>query len=260
MLGEIASRVIRKYADATVIDIGANVGDSAAALCTHQEIPVLCIEGHPLFASYLRHNLSRLPRCIEIAECLVGAPARMVSIENLRTGHGTATLIPSLAGDGKIGELPVRPLGDILRDHPRFQRPRLIKIDTDGSDFEILHASIELIQQLRPVLFFEYDPTFHRDGVRTGMQALSELRAAGYGHFLVYDNFGHFMDHISAHAMTRFEDLNRYIMSHLLFGRQICYLDVCAFCAEDADLATQLHQHHRDLIDANMRQAGWQST
>jgi hypothetical protein len=122
-----------------------------------------------------------------------------------------------------------------------------------------LQASIELIRELQPVLFFEYDPTFRRDGIRTGMQAISELQAAGYEHFLVYDNFGHFMDRISADVVARFADLNRYIVSHLFFGRQICYLDVCAFGAKDADLAMQLHQHHRDAIDAHARHAGWLS-
>jgi FkbM family methyltransferase len=260
MLGEIARRVALKYPDATIIDIGANVGDSAAALCAQQDIPVLCIEGHPLFVAFLRRNLPHLPDCVEVAECLVGAAARTIPLENMRTALGTATLMPDVAaGAGGAGELLVRPLTDVLRDHPRFQHPRLIKIDTDGSDFEILHASIDLIRELQPVLFFEYDPTFHRDGIRMGMQAITELQAAGYEHFLVYDNFGHFMDRIGADAIPRFADLSRYIMSHLCFGRQICYLDVCGFAGKDADLAVQLYQHHRDSIDAHVRHAGWQS-
>jgi FkbM family methyltransferase len=260
ILAEIARRVVQKYPDAVAIDIGANVGDSAAILCSHQDIPVLCIEGHPLFASFLRQNLPHLPSCIEAVECLVGASVGTVSPENLQTAGGTAKLTPDLAINKEaVGALQVRPLTDILRSHPRFQRPQLIKIDTDGSDFEIILSSIELIRAVQPVLFFEYDPTFRKDGMRSGMKVISELQAAGYEQFLVYDNFGHFMDRIGRDATARFADLNRYIMSHYLFGQKICYVDLCAFSAKDTDLAEQIYNHRRDAIDAQIGRAGWQT-
>jgi hypothetical protein len=72
-LGEIARVVAEKYPGACAIDIGANVGDSAAAICRHQDMPVLCIEGHPTIFSYLRRNRDRLPRGVEIVHTLVGA-------------------------------------------------------------------------------------------------------------------------------------------------------------------------------------------
>ena len=71
-LGEIASLVVRKYRDATAIDIGANVGDTAAVLCRDHDVPVLCVEGHPAFLRYLKKNIARLPSGTELAECLVG--------------------------------------------------------------------------------------------------------------------------------------------------------------------------------------------
>ncbi len=53
VLGDIAHAVAAKYPDTTAIDIGANVGDTAALLCRDQDFPVLCIEGSPHFLKYL---------------------------------------------------------------------------------------------------------------------------------------------------------------------------------------------------------------
>jgi len=92
-LGEIVRLAAAKYPDLTAVDIGANVGDTAAVMCRHRDIPVLCIEGHPAFVSLLRRNVARLPSGIEIAECLVG-PGGPVSLDQLRKHNGTATLRP----------------------------------------------------------------------------------------------------------------------------------------------------------------------
>src|SRR5437763_793435 len=53
-LGEIARIAAGKYPDMTAIDIGANIGDTVAAICRHIDVPVLCVEGHPVFLAFLR--------------------------------------------------------------------------------------------------------------------------------------------------------------------------------------------------------------
>ncbi|HAZ47443.1 MAG TPA: hypothetical protein DDW76_13245 [Cyanobacteria bacterium UBA11369] len=48
-LGYIAHAIFEKYPKSSAIDIGANVGDSAALIRQYSDIPVLCIEGNPNF-------------------------------------------------------------------------------------------------------------------------------------------------------------------------------------------------------------------
>jgi FkbM family methyltransferase len=257
-LGEVARFVAAKYPDATAIDIGANVGDTAATICRHQAIPVLCIEGHPDYLPYLRRNLDRLPAGIEVAEAFVGAVAGSVAAGQVRTLGGSAAFD---AAKSKPGGLPVRPLADILREHPAFLRPRLLKTDTDGSDFEILLSATGLLRDALPVLFFEYDPTFREDGAASGKRTIAELVAIGYRSFCVYDNFGNFLEIVRHDPVGRFADLNRYLLSHLFFGRRVLYLDVCAFSSADEDLAAQVHAFHSEIIDNCSLQAGqhiWQ--
>ena len=48
-LGEIAHIVRGKYPDLRAVDIGANVGDTAALIFAYDDIPTLCIEGTEAF-------------------------------------------------------------------------------------------------------------------------------------------------------------------------------------------------------------------
>ncbi|MEY3402197.1 MAG: hypothetical protein RLZZ86_1812, partial [Cyanobacteriota bacterium] len=71
ILGIIAKYVFVKYPDTTAIDIGANVGDTAALIQEFQPIPTLCIEGNPEYFSFLERNAQIIGN-IEIAYCFIG--------------------------------------------------------------------------------------------------------------------------------------------------------------------------------------------
>lgn len=260
-LGEIARLVQTKYPAATVVDIGANIGDSAAILCRHGDLPILCIEGSPIFLSYLRRNLPRLPHSIEIAACLLGPASGTVPRRTLLESGGTARIDPASglgAAEDPSQALLVRTLGDVLQEHRRFITPRLIKIDTDGGDFAIILSSMDVIDACHPVLFFEYSLAERKDSLKESIAAISRLVDAGYRQFFVYDNFGNFLQIVSDNAANVFRDMNRYLMSHLIAGRQIYYFDVCAFAAADEDLALALYRYQSQMIDEGIRGAGWQ--
>jgi FkbM family methyltransferase len=256
-LGEIARIAARKYPDLVAVDVGANIGDTAASLCRHMDIPVLCIEGHPAFVALLRHNLKQLPQCIEVAECLAGAPAGEIVVGHLKNHNGTATIMSEapMAKGGRT--IRIRPLPDILGDHPRFGRPRLVKIDTDGWDFNILLSSAGFIADVHPILYFEYMPYSQDDALAQSIEVIIKLQELGYDRFLVYDNFGNFVETIEADATERFRGMNRYLMSQRLFGRiAIHYYDIAAFVSNDADIAIELRNYHLALIDTRVRDAG----
>ena len=256
VLGELSPLLLAKYPDATAIDIGANVGDTAAVLCRKRAIPVLCVEGHPRFLPYLQGNIQRLPPGIEIAACLVGRETGSVSLASFSAGGGTAMIDREAAGAPDAGEIPVVTLRQLLAAHPRFRNARLLKTDTDGSDFEILASAADVLRETRPVLFFEYDPILRADGVKAAAEAIAALVNAGYCRFLLYDNFGHFAGSIGEGWSDRFGELDRYLLSHLYFGRRLYYYDVCAFSEADADLCVDLESTHRLLIEAALREDG----
>jgi len=257
VLGELAQLLSAKYPGAAAIDIGANVGDTAALLCSRQPIAVLCIEGHPRFLPYLRRNVRQLPGEIAIAECLIGAGPGRVPLAGFTDHHGTASIDHAVAAAGQNADgVPVRPLAELLAEHSRFRHARLVKTDTDGSDFEILGASAHLFAETRPVLFFEYDPTLRARGIEEARATVAALLRAGYCRFLVYDNFGHFLRRIDGDCAEQFAELDRYLFSNLFYGRQIYYYDVCAFSLEGADVCEALESAQRLVVEAAMHRDG----
>jgi FkbM family methyltransferase len=157
-----------------VVDVGANVGDSAAAIRAASDVPILCIEGDHAFFALLERN-ARTIGGVELERALVEGPAR----GRLERGAGTAHVV------GGDEPLPSKPLAQILEEHPVFARPALIKLDTDGMDVSILLANLALLEDLRPVLFFEYDPHLGADPA-----IFARLQEAGYATADWYEHTG----------------------------------------------------------------------
>jgi len=184
-----------------VVDVGANVGDTAAAIRARCGIPILCVEGDERFFALLERNATRLGD-VELERSFVDAPAR----GRVERAHGTARVV---AGDGT---LPAKPLKQVLEDHPRFAAPAVLKLDTDGLDVPILLANLDLLARLRPVLFFEYDPHL---GARP--EVFTRLREAGYHTAEWFEHTGklagtvplpeHFHDEYVGHGGARYADV-----------------------------------------------------
>jgi hypothetical protein len=63
------------------------------------------------------------------------------------------------------------------------------------------------------------------------------LIAAGYSHFLYYDNFGNLLLRATANERSILIDLDGYLASNWNKGVAVYYFDICTFHDEDAALA-----------------------
>jgi glycogen synthase len=234
-LGAIAQVVFQKYPQASAIDIGANVGDSAALIRTVAEVNVLCIEGNPEFLPYLEHNASIIGGT-EIEACFVGTQGETVNLAEIISEGGTATIVKAVSNP-EVG-VQTKTLEAITQNYPTFQNAKLLKIDTDGFDFSIIQASKTTLARLRPLVFFEYDVAFTQDGANQGIRTIETLIEIGYEHFIVYDNFGNYLISLSSQDHDRFIDLTAHLVSNRRKSETpaIYYFDICAFTREDADL------------------------
>jgi FkbM family methyltransferase len=185
-----------------VVDVGANVGDTAAAIRAASDVPILCVEGDPTFYALLERNARRLGD-VELEHAFVEGPAS----GRLERGAGTAHVA---AGDEPLCS---KSLAQVLDEHPRFARPALLKLDTDGMDVPILLANVDLLARLRPVIFFEYDPA-----LGATPDVFARLHDVGYTTADWYENTG---EHFSTLRLP--EHLHeRYV------GQGSCrYADVC---------------------------------
>lgn len=245
-LGEVAKIIFEKYPNSSAVDIGANVGDSAALICKYQNIPVLCVEGTPYYLNFLKKNALRIGSNIFIDECFAGEDGSLIDSNNIMKKAGTASIlkaeVETFSGLGS-NPIKVKSLKRILVDNPKFLQMKLLKIDTDGYDFRIIRKSINEIKVIKPVLFFEYDLHFYENAVDEAMLALRDLVAGGYKHFIVYDNFGNYL--LSTDDIAIFNDLNIYLNLNKKYKQIVYYLDVCAFHTDDFDLCKKIKEIER---------------
>jgi FkbM family methyltransferase len=213
-----------------VVDVGANIGDSAAALLAVPRTRVLAIEGDERFFRLLTANSAQWPDRLTPVQCLLGERSEVLAA-TIDARRGTGRLLP---GEDRV---VLRSLAEVVDEHPEFRDARLVKIDTDGFDIAILRGARPWLAAARPVLFFEYDPHFWRPITPDGARLFCELADLGYGPLLAYDNFGWLAWSGSVHDKRRLEELDAW-----LSGRESSvYVDLCAFPATD----TALFEHFR---------------
>ncbi|MFF7977819.1 FkbM family methyltransferase [Streptomyces sp. NPDC007901] len=248
-LARLTALAAKDRQDFTMVDIGANIGDTAVLMRGAVTAPVLCVEGDGLFLRFLRRNLRHLDD-IEIEEAYVAT-----SREDIGRSHavlrqaGTAALVPS--GSDVAPTRPFRSLTDILSSHPRFSSPGFVKIDTDGADPRIIVANAELLARARPVVFFEFAPLWAaKAGDDNPYRAITALAEAGYQGALVYANTGELLLVTRLTEPHLWQDLGRYTLSRgpRTHG-QGSYYDVAAFHADDAGLFEEASAAERVFFD-----------
>jgi FkbM family methyltransferase len=237
-LGYIAGFIFEKYPDSSFIDIGANVGDSAALVRNFSSVPILAIEGSPEFFPYLKHNSTAI-QGVECAACFVGAED-LISADAIRYSVGTASIKDDITTEfeSTSSQIQILPLDRILDTHQDFRQAKLIKVDTDGFDFSIINGSLDVISQQLPVLFFEYDITFKENAYKDSLQTIQNLCGVGYSNFLIYDNYGNFLVSLSDDNLQQVSDLTAYLLSnrYTAGSTAVYYFDICAFSECDSDL------------------------
>lgn len=229
-IARLARAVARKYPAATVVDIGANVGDTAALIRSMSDAPILCIEGDETFFRFLERNATRIP-ALHLEKSLVGGVAEHVR-GTLSTSRGTGRVVSR-----EDATLRLEPLEDILSRWPFLTPTHLVKIDTDGFDCAIITGAARLWERLRPVLFFEYDPAYLPAGFDP-LLFFGQLAGAGYDRLFVYENTGEFVLSLPLGEQRALEDLHHHYSGHA----NQRYADLVLFHRDDADLAERFRR------------------
>jgi FkbM family methyltransferase len=208
----------------TIIDVGANCGDTLAAMVSvaanHKYV---CIEPDDLFFSYLLANIERMRRVhvdldVEAVQAMVGKNIRNASLE----GKGGSK--HAVVGTGSLNAVP---LDELIVSSEAGPPIRLLKSDVDGFDYDVIDSASELLVRDAPVLFFEcqIDSALQKVGYEN---SIKKLESYGYANWIVFDNFGEVMlgtSHTDAllHLMEYVWKQNRNLTT-----RTIYYFDVLA--------------------------------
>jgi FkbM family methyltransferase len=227
-LAPIAAALLARDPEMTVIDVGANVGDSATALALVGEFPIVCVEGEPAYLRFLRLNTRSMP-WVSIAPTFIGDGELL---GNIRVHRGTARIQRSSFGSS----LPSSTLESLEQGHPPASKTRLVKIDTDGMDFSIIEQNLPWLSSHRSAIYFEYDPGLA--GMREGdlERFWEHVRNAGYAAALLFRNTGEFATAISIDKSTS----PRLACEPFLGRASKRYLDICIFPAALVETSNHL--------------------
>ena len=140
-------KICRERHSVPIIDIGANIGDTAIMISTVTENPILAIEPDGELFEYLKSN----------------------------TVNKNVVAVKRAVDD-------VNTLDNLLENYPLFKNAKFVKIDTEGCDLKILIGAKELLKRSKPVIFFEYDPKFYKNASEY-LSFFSYLNKFGYTTF-----------------------------------------------------------------------------
>jgi len=184
-LVDLARLLAQPEGPLTVLDVGANVGDSALQILHATDARVMCVEGDPAYLDYLRLNVGDDSR-VTIVEGLLAVDVDETAGTAVRSG-GTTRFVHGV-GDGEA--MPTVTTTELRMAHPDFDDLRLVKSDTDGYDVSLVPAVAAAWKEARPVLFFEYDPELTRIAGHEPAQVWTDLESLGYRDVAVWDNGG----------------------------------------------------------------------
>jgi FkbM family methyltransferase len=170
----------------TIIDVGANVGDTLAGMVHLNSDPnYICIEPDDFFYNILLENIRRIKFIktdlkVTAIKSLVGKNITNVSL------HGKGGTKHAVIND--VGVIKSSPLDVLLKsiDHSEV---RVLKSDVDGYDFDVLDSSIDVLEKYKPILFFELQCDFDFQ-MKGYIKTLRLLDSIGYSDWTIFDNFG----------------------------------------------------------------------
>lgn len=184
VLGRLAVSLRKNRQKITYVDIGANIGDTIAAIHPKSGEHVIAVEPFSTYAAILRKNLARFPCTSEVIEkaCVEISGLESLSIEGSK-GTGVIAKNP-------LGSIVSTTLDCLMAETAGFPDCNLLKIDVDGHDFSVLRGGRDFLQRSRPYILMECDVFENKNYVEDYLDLIRSLRGSGYNHMLAYDNYG----------------------------------------------------------------------
>jgi FkbM family methyltransferase len=170
-----------------IIDLGANIGDTASLISEKVDgASILCIEGDKKFLPFLYENSLSIKNntvFIEPKYCVDTLDNNKFNVEN---ENGTAHLF--ISENNTIEN--INTLDNIVNENLIFKNTNILKIDTDGFEITVLNGAKGLLKQKHPIIFFEFTPEAYISNNQNPMDLIKLLNSFGYEKALFYDNFG----------------------------------------------------------------------
>ena len=219
----------------TVIDVGANCGDTFAAMISaNPGLRFVCVEAHEPFYNILLENISQIKSDrrhssikVEAVNCLIGKHTTGVTLTGT---NGSRRALFSIDDTS----LKSRTLDDVLSEF-QISNVRLLKSDVDGFDYDVLDSAQAVIAADAPLIYFECQ-TDDPPQMAGFKKTCYSLASRGYDNWSLFDNFGEFM--LTIRDQRQLHELLEYIWRQNVgrTTRTIHYFDILAYQDKDVPL------------------------
>lgn len=215
----------------SVIDVGANIGETVAIL--EQHLPgvcsYLCVEADRDIAKLCETNHTGNGR-VQVEQSFVGEnEGALVFLADDGRANPSTKLADEAAGNqsgyGRLVRLDTigRPF---VEAHGGLD---LIKVDTEGYDFSVLRSGSELLEKWRPGLYFEWFPKLLLDLNEDPSGGFEYLEQFTYRHFVFFSSQGDFY----CRCADPDRSFLRSLASVALRNEALLYFDVFASTSEE---------------------------
>ena len=208
--------------DKIIIDVGANIGDTAFALVQNCQNPIVCIEASDIFFPYLERNLKRIPPVdssrIKTIKKFVGTGLISGDLNHNRRGTAKLRVVENSTSTTHSN------LDDLIDD---VSNVLLLKVDTDGFDFDVINSAKKILAHSEPILFWENEIT--EDFQYKGFNELySFLYSIGYRYIYIFDNFGNLITEENNFETLKYVNSYTYSMKKFNCTSTFFYTDSLA--------------------------------
>ncbi|MHC1706239.1 MAG: FkbM family methyltransferase [Bacteroidales bacterium] len=223
----------KQVKDFLVIDVGANIGDTALLIKSVSDCPILCIEGEHFFLPYLTRNTQAYHDIVIHNAFLSEINDERHQVHKV---YHTGTMrMKNTYGNDFIN---TQTLDSVLNKYPEYSNSFLLKIDTDGWDDTVIKGASKLLEKAKPVIFFEFDREFMDNNKARALNLFNNLRNYNYNKLFFYDNYGRFLLSSDISNQELILELYRYINKDLC---RFQFFDICVFHIDYEELAIKFH-------------------
>lgn len=193
-LHKIANYIAQKMDFIHIIDVGANIGDTAVFI-DMPKAQFLLVEGETRYNDLIEENFYR-----HYGQATRGGGKLIIentfitdkqSTYTITRYDGSARLQQTQDSEDTQNSIVFHTL-DFLVDKHNF-KPNFIKVDTDGFDFKVIRSAENTLKTYKSTLFFEWDLFFLQAQNENPTSIFTYLNSLGYTQLLIFDNFGNLL-------------------------------------------------------------------
>jgi len=207
-LSLVANSLTCQGRDISVIDVGANIGDTVALIekSSQGHAQYLCIEPNQEFFRLCVHNLRAIPK-VQVLSAVIGdrTDADVKLVEH-RPGTASAR-VPTRDDQPVENVFKVVRLDSVAMHWVSKRGLDLIKCDTDGFDFPVLRSAAALLDLYHPSILFEWHPDLWISAGEDPTGIFEYLFQHGYRNLVFFTNQGQFFCATSLNDETLFNGL-----------------------------------------------------